>query len=826
MADSRLADIYRKELKTKGLLGALVSASGARLKEKTDIRGMLPQTGVSGAAFEKMFGKRYKYGGDKQTVRSAGGSVSGVSKSMEEKLTRIGVDGRLTAKNTVVLPAMARDMNLMRMNMQKMVKLFGGTPSTKSDMFFKRASDREAQYEGQFKRTSGGLTPTPVGGKKEEGGGFFDTILGFFKGGLGNIVQTLIGALIKGGLIAGFLVALGKYFRDDDFRQAVNNMLDGLFKTVFGDDYKKNLATGAAILAGAYVAFKASLALLEAAIFAASRRIGMLGGPGLPGGPDGPDKGKGKGSPKRGGWMRGLGTAVGIGVIGKGIQYYLEQNESEEDARRLAQEDIDNQAKQSLGPGEEIVPKKPEGMRGSEIADRATSAAVGASLLKSGLSGLPSASSTIPSAVPSSKVAGPFDHLEGKKLTPGGSVRANSEIEKNKTLWEKIARVMKRAYEKGVSTEMLRKIFKKFGFSVAAKLTGALAGVVAAPFSVGASLLITALGVYMLASDVIDLYDWFIEYEKELDAYEKASSPTPVAADPTSVSPTPTASTAMSTSSPTKPTKTGGMSSSRLFNKTAPTSSGGSDYASRIGGRESGGNYDTIFGKAGGAMINGKSVTENTIAEVGAWQADQKARKTNKQAAGKYQFMDVMSAAKLAGLGPNDLFNGPNQEKMMEAYTASNAKSLRAYGLPDTEEYLSMAHAVGPKGAKQLIDAQNAGMGDANSLDVLGLKGEAAKTNPQLNTNVNATITALKSGRPMGHGTMLAKNKTPLGSGLTQAQNSVLEQQYRLMGGGTTVINNAPTTNTTVAAGGGSNNGGGVKLYNEALRVDALRMVL
>ena len=105
-----------------------------------------------------------------------------------------------------------------------------------------------------------------------------------------------------------------------------------------------------------------------------------------------------------------------------------------------------------------------------------------------------------------------------------------------------------------------------------------------------------------------------------------------------------------------------------------------------------------------------------------------------------------------------------NQEKMMEAYTSNNAKQLRAYGLPDTEEYLSMAHAVGPKGAKKLIDAQNAGKGNLNSLDVLGLKGPAAETNPQLNTNVDTTIAALKGGGPMGHGgsTMLAKNKSKL----------------------------------------------------------------
>ena len=289
MADSRLADIYRKELKTKGLLGALVSASGARLKEKTDIRGLLPQTGVSGAAFEKMFGKRYKYGGDKEAVRS-GGSDSGVSKSMEEKLTRIGVDSKLTAKNTVVLPAMARDMNLMRMNMQKMVKLSGGTPSTKSDMFFKRAADRESQYEGQYKKNSGGLAPTPVGEKKE-GGGFFDMIKGFLGMGIGPLIESILGGLFKAGLLAVILNGIGKYFTDDAFKQSVNAAFDKFFTTVFGEDYKKQLATGAAILVGAVVAMKIAMAGLEAAMFAAARRMaGLGGGASLPGGPGGPGK--------------------------------------------------------------------------------------------------------------------------------------------------------------------------------------------------------------------------------------------------------------------------------------------------------------------------------------------------------------------------------------------------------------------------------------------------------------------------------------------------------------------------------------------------------
>ena len=198
MANSRLEDIYRKELMSKGFLGAFISASGARLKEKTDIRGMLPQTGISGAAFEKMFGKKYRYGASGGGVRSTEGSGynSDMSKSMEEKLTRLGVDMKIMAKNSVVFPAMARDINVMRLNMQKLVKLAGGSPTKSADMFFKRAGDREAQYEGQYKKNSGGLTPTPVDSSKKEGGGIFD----------------LFKFVLKAGLLTGLLASIGKYF--------------------------------------------------------------------------------------------------------------------------------------------------------------------------------------------------------------------------------------------------------------------------------------------------------------------------------------------------------------------------------------------------------------------------------------------------------------------------------------------------------------------------------------------------------------------------------------------------------------------------------------
>ena len=820
MADkqSRLADIYKAE-KSKG--GGIASTLGKRALEKMDPRKFFNQKGFLATALPSLF-KSYSATPAKSGAKIAslgGGSFS--SGALETKLdiltgeTReLKIHSKIAAKNSSVLPSMARDMNVTRQNIVKLIKLQSGTATTKADMFFKRAGDRETAYESRFNKAGGVATKTPtqVGAKPEEKKkGIFDYILDFlptiFKG---LLVAGIIGQFLKDpetfkivkefatnvlikffdGVTASFNL-LTDLFDNEDVQKSIRDSVSSIFgaiakffsiklttfSTPFGD---VDVTLGGAIAAvvGGFALFKGAMfgtglaiaKLGEAAALAAGR-MAMGGGPGSAGSPGGKP-----GNKARGGWMRGLGAAVGIGVIGKGIQYYLEQGESEEYARKLAQEDIDKQ-KLGLNPGEEIVPSltKPEGMRGSEITGYATNAAVGASLLKGGLSGLPSAPSTVPSTPTPSTAA------SGKPLTSFGSVGANREMEKNKPLWEKISKVMKKAYDKGVSTEMLSKIRKKFGFFIFGKLTAVLGGVVAAPFSVGASLLISVFGAALLVSDLIELYDWFIEYEKELDAYEKSLSPTPVAPI-VPVVPAATPYNAARDSQAANPTNTKPTPAT----STTPAPSG--DYASRIGGRESGGNYDTIFGKAGGATINGKLVTENTIGEVAAWQAGEREKKSNKQAAGKYQFMDVIPAAKLAGLGPNDLFNGPNQEKMMVAYTEANAKQLRAYGLPDTEEYLSMAHAVGAKGTKQLIDAQNAGMGDANSLDVLGLKGAAAKTNPQLNTNVDTTIAALKGGGPMGHGsgTMLAKNK----SGITSESASSPELKMPTLG---TLTAAAPT---------------------------------
>jgi hypothetical protein len=186
-------------LKSGGLFGAFVSALGERRKERTDFRRILPQSGITGAAFQKVFGRPYRYGSSGGTMRTiGGGSTTDSSPAMTEKITRLGITSTITAKNTSVLPMMARDMNIMRQNMQKMVKLSGGTPTNKADMFFKRSLERESIYESRFKK-EGGSALTPVASSQSS-----QATTSMF-GGIGSIFSSIASTFgsVAGGLLSG-----------------------------------------------------------------------------------------------------------------------------------------------------------------------------------------------------------------------------------------------------------------------------------------------------------------------------------------------------------------------------------------------------------------------------------------------------------------------------------------------------------------------------------------------------------------------------------------------------------------------------------------------
>jgi muramidase (phage lysozyme) len=77
-----------------------------------------------------------------------------------------------------------------------------------------------------------------------------------------------------------------------------------------------------------------------------------------------------------------------------------------------------------------------------------------------------------------------------------------------------------------------------------------------------------------------------------------------------------------------------------------------------------GGSYDSIYpGTTKQKKYGGKALTEMTISEADAWQAST-AGERGSAAAGRYQFMQILSQAKSAGLGGTDMFSPENQDKM------------------------------------------------------------------------------------------------------------------------------------------------------------------
>jgi hypothetical protein len=185
--DSRLVDIFRQELKKdKGMMGAFLSAASERGKEKTDIKNILPKSGFSGAIAERMFGKSYRYG----------------SKKDDSKVERVGGD----IASSKYLPGMAKDMNLMRLNMQKLVTLAGGKPAkTPSTTLLK------------------GKTPTVAERKDADSGGGI-------MGGIGNIAGGILGGI---GSLAGGILSIGGSIISG-ISSMIGGIAGGLFSIIGG----------------------------------------------------------------------------------------------------------------------------------------------------------------------------------------------------------------------------------------------------------------------------------------------------------------------------------------------------------------------------------------------------------------------------------------------------------------------------------------------------------------------------------------------------------------------------------------------------------------
>lgn len=145
---SRLAEVFQSELKGgRGAIGGFTAAFGKTALEKIDPRNLFfGGKGVGSLMGRAIFGKGYKAAPEKVAKLSTPQLAEAAPMVGSEKVVS---ELKLLNKNSVVLPMMARDMNLMRQNIAKLVKMQGGKASQRADMFFMRAREREDTIEAQ-----------------------------------------------------------------------------------------------------------------------------------------------------------------------------------------------------------------------------------------------------------------------------------------------------------------------------------------------------------------------------------------------------------------------------------------------------------------------------------------------------------------------------------------------------------------------------------------------------------------------------------------------------------------------------------------------------
>ena len=163
------------------------------------------------------------------------------------------------AKNTMVLPGMARDMKTLSQNIQKLVKLKGGKAATGASDFFRKQKEKAAG------KLIPGKTKSPVSAGASKAApktGVMDilgNIAGFIGGALIELIKFLFNpmaiirllsklalpALIIGTIFSGIMSGWKKYQETGSFTDAVVSYFGGALEFLtlglFGENEVKNL---------------------------------------------------------------------------------------------------------------------------------------------------------------------------------------------------------------------------------------------------------------------------------------------------------------------------------------------------------------------------------------------------------------------------------------------------------------------------------------------------------------------------------------------------------------------------------------------------------
>jgi hypothetical protein len=134
-------------------------------------------------------------------------------------------------KNTALekaLPAMAKDIGVMKMGIMKLVSIQAGTPRSKAEQFFAGQANKESAYEAKFAKT-----PTASKAKTSTGGSRGGKGLGFGPGtSVLDFIKNIANMLIKGALLSAGTFGLAKLLENDDVRNTIKSFIKNLFTSI------------------------------------------------------------------------------------------------------------------------------------------------------------------------------------------------------------------------------------------------------------------------------------------------------------------------------------------------------------------------------------------------------------------------------------------------------------------------------------------------------------------------------------------------------------------------------------------------------------------
>lgn len=514
----------------KNLAESLGTAAMMAMKEKIDPRNKLFAKGtVLNALFPKV--KGYK----------ASQQIKGTEKDTDKperieqikRLDEISQKLDIIGKNTLVLPMMYRDTNVMRQSLVKLVKLVGGNQRDKADRFFLSASERESLYESQFGRSRKQTSPEKVRDKekdKEEKKGFLSKLFGM---NLKDMFASLVSGLIKGGLIVGVLELLGKYFLDPDFRKHANKVVDDFMSGIFGDSWGKQLLVGVGALAAMIGAAKGAIAIFKYAVIMAAKQIGEALGfpiPGMPGGtPNVPGKKGPKGKVPKSKMPKGktprlggrFGSLLNLGTMGLFAGEMMSGDESEE----FSPTETPGETTGVPGVTQETSKKTDWG----NVAGSAVTGAVGAAGAVSASKSIMERGTAKTGVTGYNSKAGRFVGANGK-FTSAKNLPAGDMLKKFITLAEKVA-------AKKWMPKLIGKLGVRLGTAIATKAAVFIGGL----FVPGAGWLASGISLALLGMDAYLIYDAIFGQNGILDELENEDTNPPKAPEAPKATETPPA---------------------------------------------------------------------------------------------------------------------------------------------------------------------------------------------------------------------------------------------------------------------------------------------